>query len=195
MFTTPWGRPASTNSSISLAASSGVSDAGLKTTVLPVTSAGMIFQVGIASGKFQGVIAATTPIGRRTDMAALSGISAGTVWPYCRRPSPAMKYVMSMPSWTSPRASGSTLPISCVISRERSSLRSRISSATLKRISARFGAGTRRQLSKAAFADSTARSASAVVDSAKTPISSPVAGFTSSTRSALSAHAPSMKLP
>ena len=172
-----------------------MSDAGLKTTVLPVTSAGMIFHVGIASGKFHGVMAATTPIGRRTDMAALSGISAGTVWPYWRRPSPAMKYVMSTPSWTSPRASGSTLPISCVISRERSSLRSRISSATRKRISARFGAGTSRQRSKAAFAASTARSASADRRLGEDADSSPVAGFTSSTRSALSAHAPSMKLP
>ena len=37
--------------------------AGLKTTVLPQTSAGAIFQLGIAIGKFHGVIAPTTPTG------------------------------------------------------------------------------------------------------------------------------------
>ena len=53
--------------------------AGLKTTVLPATRAGMIFHVGMASGKFHGVMAATTPMGSRTAMANLSGISAGVV--------------------------------------------------------------------------------------------------------------------
>ena len=45
---------------------SGVSVAGLKTTVLPQTSAGAIFHDGIAIGKFHGVITPTTPIGMRT---------------------------------------------------------------------------------------------------------------------------------
>ncbi len=67
-----------------------MSVAGLKTTVLPATRAGMIFHVGMASGKFHGVMAATTPMGSRTAMANLSGISAGVVWPSRRRPSPAM---------------------------------------------------------------------------------------------------------
>ena len=43
----------------------GVKVAGLKTTVLPVTSAGAIFQIGIATGKFHGVMQATTPTGMR----------------------------------------------------------------------------------------------------------------------------------
>ena len=42
---------------------SGVSDAGLKTTVLPETSAGAIFQIGMATGKFHGVMIATGPTG------------------------------------------------------------------------------------------------------------------------------------
>ena len=46
----------------------GVSVAGLKTTVFPATSAGVIFQDGIAIGKFQGVITPMTPIGFRTDI-------------------------------------------------------------------------------------------------------------------------------
>ena len=41
----------------------GVIVAGLKTTVLPATSAGAIFHVGMATGKFQGVTHATTPSG------------------------------------------------------------------------------------------------------------------------------------
>ena len=56
-----------------------MSPAGLKTAVLPVTSAGMSFHVGIAIGKLNGVITATTPIGWRRLIANLSGISAGTV--------------------------------------------------------------------------------------------------------------------
>ena len=68
----------------------GVSRAGLKTTVLPQTSAGAIFQLGMAIGKFHGVIAPTTPTGMRTLIWNLSGISDGVVWPNRRRPSPAM---------------------------------------------------------------------------------------------------------
>ena len=45
---------------------SGVSVAGLKTTVLPAMSAGAIFQTGMATGKFQGVMQATTPSGWRS---------------------------------------------------------------------------------------------------------------------------------
>ena len=68
----------------------GVSVAGLKTTVLPQTSAGSIFQLGIAIGKFHGVITPTTPIGWRTLMLNLSRSSDGVVWPNRRRPSPPM---------------------------------------------------------------------------------------------------------
>jgi hypothetical protein len=67
-----------------------VSVAGLKTTVSPHTSAGAIFQLGMAMGKFHGVIAPTTPTGMRIDIWNLSGISEGVVWPKRRRPSPAM---------------------------------------------------------------------------------------------------------
>jgi hypothetical protein len=40
---------------------SGACEAGLNTTALPETSAGAIFQVGMAMGKFHGAIRATTP--------------------------------------------------------------------------------------------------------------------------------------
>ena len=42
---------------------SGVSDAGFKIIVQPAASAGPIFRVAIAAGKFHGVISNETPIG------------------------------------------------------------------------------------------------------------------------------------
>ena len=63
---TPSGSPASSASSAKRSAVSGVSSAGLRTTVLPAASAGPIFQEAIVSGKFQGVMSPTTPSGSRT---------------------------------------------------------------------------------------------------------------------------------
>ena len=156
--------PASSRILTKFNADNGVSVAGLKTTVLPQTSAGMIFQDGIAIGKFHGVMIAATPIGWRTDIANLSRSSDGTVWPYCRRPSPAMKNVMSIASWTSPRVSSRTLPISRVMSRASASLRSAINWAARNSSSARRGAGTSRQRSYARRAASIASATSAAVD-------------------------------
>ena len=67
-----------------------MSSAGFSTTVLPQTSAGQSFHAGIAIGKFQGVIAPTTPTGIRTLIMNLSRSSDGVVWPKRRRPSPPM---------------------------------------------------------------------------------------------------------
>ena len=96
-LTTPAGKPASAISSTRSVAQCGVSEDGLKTTVLPVTSAGIIFQHGIAIGKFQGVMTPATPSGWRMLIAHLSGSSDGTVSPAIRRPSPAIRNAMSMP--------------------------------------------------------------------------------------------------
>ena len=63
MLTTPGGRSHSAMICASVSAVSGVVSAGLSTTVLPVASAGAIFQAAISSGKFQGMICAATPIG------------------------------------------------------------------------------------------------------------------------------------
>ncbi len=73
-------------------------------------------------GKFHGVISAQMPTGVRTDMANLLGNSAGVVSPNSRRPSPALRKAQSIPSWTSPRVSFKTLPISRVSMRASSSL-------------------------------------------------------------------------
>ena len=46
-----------------IVADTGVSSAGLSTTVLPQASAGATFHDSSISGKFHGAIAATTPAG------------------------------------------------------------------------------------------------------------------------------------
>ncbi len=56
-----------------MSAVSGVADAGLRTTALPSASAGAIFHMACSSGKFQGVIAPTTPTGSRTVIRKASG--------------------------------------------------------------------------------------------------------------------------
>src|SRR6185436_20268408 len=66
MLTTPFGSPACSSASIRLTTESGVSVAGLITTVLPRISAGIIFHEGIAIGKFHGVMSPAMPIGWRT---------------------------------------------------------------------------------------------------------------------------------
>ncbi|MNT10508.1 hypothetical protein D3C72_1453420 [compost metagenome] len=58
---TPFGIPASSASLANAIAENGVWEAGFSTTVQPATKAGATFRVIIANGKFQGVIAATTP--------------------------------------------------------------------------------------------------------------------------------------
>jgi len=57
--------PASSASSPSRMAESGVSSAGFSTTVFPHASAGPSFQLAMLSGKFQGTISQTTPSGSR----------------------------------------------------------------------------------------------------------------------------------
>ena len=63
---TPSGRPASCVSSAKRSAVSGVSEAGLRTSVFPAASAGAIFQEASRNGKFHGTIAPTTPSGWRS---------------------------------------------------------------------------------------------------------------------------------
>ena len=62
-LTTPAGRPASTSSATNASVVSGVSSAGLTTTVQPAASAGAILRVAIASGKFHGVMRKHGPTG------------------------------------------------------------------------------------------------------------------------------------
>ena len=61
---------------------------GLKTTPLPAASAGPSLREGMLSGKFQGVIAATTPTGARRVNTRLPS-PVGRVTPAVRIASPA----------------------------------------------------------------------------------------------------------
>ena len=81
------GRPASRASSAKRSALSGVSSAGLSTTVLPAASAGASFHAAIVSGKFHGTIRPTTPSGSRTVNACPP--ATGIVSPSSRSGAPA----------------------------------------------------------------------------------------------------------
>ena len=65
-FSTPAGTPASRAIAPRASAVSGVALLGFSTAVLPTASAGATFQEAIISGKFQGTISPTTPIGSRS---------------------------------------------------------------------------------------------------------------------------------
>ena len=62
-LTTPAGTPASSRIAAIASAVSGVSLAGLRTTVHPAASAGPILRVAIAAGKFHGVTSTQMPTG------------------------------------------------------------------------------------------------------------------------------------
>ena len=62
-LTTPSGTPASARIAATASAVSGVSSAGLSTTVQPAARAGPSLRVAIAAGKFQGVTRTLTPTG------------------------------------------------------------------------------------------------------------------------------------
>jgi hypothetical protein len=81
---TPSGTPARSASSAIAKAESGVSVAGLITIVQPAASAGAAFRVIIAFGKFQGVIAATTPTGCLMQTMRLSLAGPGMTSPSIR---------------------------------------------------------------------------------------------------------------
>lgn len=81
MFNTPAGIPACSARTPSARAESGVSSEGRATMVQPVAKAGAILRASMALGKFQGVIAPTTPTGCFSTMMRLSGIWPGMVSP------------------------------------------------------------------------------------------------------------------
>ncbi len=86
-LTTPSGIPDSTAILSNSTAVSGVSSAGLRTTVLPAASAGPSFQPAMTSGKFQGVMSPTTPSGSRKVMSMPP--ATGIVSPSRRSGAPA----------------------------------------------------------------------------------------------------------
>src|SRR5439155_26310186 len=86
---TPAGRRAAAAVSPSSVAMWDDASAGLSTTVLPNARAGAAFQSGIASGKFHGVMSATTPTGSRSVNWSAPATCAGITSPISRTASPA----------------------------------------------------------------------------------------------------------
>lgn len=78
---TPGGRPASSARAARASPDSGVSGAGLTTTVQPAARAAPIFRAIRPSGKFHGVIAAATPAGCRITQTRLSRWAEGITVP------------------------------------------------------------------------------------------------------------------
>src|SRR2546430_6674676 len=101
-----------------------------------------------------------------------------------------------MTSWTSPRPSAMTLPISVVTVRARSSFFRRKIRAASRSSSPRRGAGVFRHFSNAAFAEWTASPISSTVAFGKVARTSPVAGLRVSKRFPSDfRHLPAMKRP
>ena len=88
-LTTPSGTPASLRMAATANAVSGVSLAGLSTTVQPAASAGPILRVAMAAGKFQGVTSTLTPTGCRSTRIRLAPEGAVTTEPSIRTASSA----------------------------------------------------------------------------------------------------------
>ena len=65
IWRTVGGAPASSRTCSSICDETGTLSDGFQMTALPYASAGASFHAGMASGKFQGVIAAMTPTGTR----------------------------------------------------------------------------------------------------------------------------------
>ncbi|MNT82922.1 hypothetical protein D3C72_2227210 [compost metagenome] len=89
MLSTPAGMPARMASSAAASAVSGVSSAGLMITGQPAASAGATLRVIMASGKFQGVMAAQTPMGCLSTIRRRLLSNCGRVTPLTRLASSA----------------------------------------------------------------------------------------------------------
>ena len=63
--------------------------AGFQSTALPKASAGAIFQLAVAVGKFQGEMTATTPTGSRRTSISMPSRTESAVSPIWRRVSAA----------------------------------------------------------------------------------------------------------
>ena len=164
---TPGGRPASTKASARRAPINGVIGDGLNTTAFPAARAGPILRLARFSGKFHGVITATTPTGSSTEYT--SGVSSlGNVAPNRRYASPAYSSRFFGVRLASLRASASGLPSSATISAASSSARAASRRAAADSTSARAVGDVVRHVLSASTAADTASVTSAAVDSGAT---------------------------
>jgi len=193
---TPSGSPASAKACTSAAGLAGVSSGPLTSMEQPAASAAPTLRTTWLIGKFQGVKAATGPTGSFSTIWRMARLTReDTTRPYTREPSSANQSMMSAPASTSPLASASGLPCSCVSKAAIWAERSRSSAAALRMILPRSWAVMLRQVSKPFCAATSASSRSVDVACATRPISCPVAGLNTGRvlPSAASRHWPWMK--
>ena len=173
---------------------SGVCSAGLTTTVHPAASAGPILRLPIARGKFHGVTNRHGPTGRLRVSSRLLPSGALMKRPWMRTASSANHRKNSAPYATSPAASASGLPISRLMVRAKSSLRSMISSYAARNSSPRSRGAVGAHPAWAATAASRASAASTSPASATRARTDPSAGSSTANRrpSLASRHSPSM---
>ena len=148
----PLGRPHSSRSSSARAmADSGVCDAGFSTTGHPAAIAGASLCATRLSGKLNGLIAPTTPMGTRSVNPSLpsptSDASSGTISPASRRASTDANVNVDTARFASTRAVLIGLAASSAMMRANSSVRSTSRCAARSRISARChgASGARRR--------------------------------------------------
>ena len=172
----PAGSPASSKTRASSKAASGVSPAGLSTTVVPAASAGTTFTTTWCSGRFHGVIAATTPTGsRRISELPLSEVNG-------KRSSASMVASTTAMGVSTCRARA-TLggePCSRLTMSANTSARSASSSRTRRSRAARSATGVAAQPGNAPRAAATAASTSSAEAWVTTPVTCSVAGFSTS---------------
>jgi hypothetical protein len=89
MLTTPFGKPAFSNSLPNSSIGAEACSDAFSTTVFPAASAGAIFTATRKICEFHGTMAATTPSGSRMVQANMSGLSMGSVSPWILSASPA----------------------------------------------------------------------------------------------------------
>ncbi len=163
MLSTPSGSRSPT-SSANIRIVVGVCSAGLSTTQLPAASAGANFQAAISSGKFQGIIWATTPRGSLKWYATMFS-SSSPMLPSCARIAPAKYRKWSTAKGTSaPIVSRTPLPLHQVSATANASVLASSRSAILLRMIERSVGDVRAQRSLAAWAASRATSMSAAVE-------------------------------
>ncbi len=187
-LSTPGGMPASAATSAMSMASSGVQGCGLRTTVQPTASAGATFTTLSMKGKLKGVIAATTPMGSRTRALPPSPVGPPVGAPFstqgneCSTSDAFERSIPMDPAPCTASVRNPVEPVSAMISSLRSPARdSRISAIAVSRAARSdgfmYGQGPS---SKARRAASMARTADFVVASGTDPITSSVAGSTTS---------------
>ena len=162
MLTDPSGTPASSMISATVSIVSGSLDGGLRTIGLPEAIAGLILWTARLSGKLNGLMPATGPMGKRRVMPTRSfdeGMrSSGIVSPTIRSASSAPSRNVSAARSTSASASRAGLPASRVMRAASSSRRSRTPALMSRRIRPRSYAGSVRVVSNARTAAVTASS-------------------------------------